>query len=74
MSHVLKSVREPVSSTFSNVKSSIMGLYEKTKKTLTGGEQAEKGREEEEAHREQHEAVEHSKALNGAYRSFRIDG
>ena len=63
-----------MSNTFSKVKSSIMGLYERAKKTLKGGEQAEKGRQEEEAHREQREPVEHAKAMNGAYRSFRIDG
>lgn len=67
--YVPKSIREPVGNPFLKVKSSIMGLYERAKKILTGEEeeQAKKGEEE-------HEPAEDAKAMNGAYKSFRIDG
>ena len=76
MGYVPKSVREPVRSAFSKVKSHIMGLYNGVKEKLNLKDEVE-----EQARREHNEEnvegvipVEHKKALNGAYKSFRIDG
>jgi len=71
--YVPKSIKEPVSNAFEKVKSSIMGLYERAKKTLKGEEEAEKEHNEED-HAEGVESAEHEQAMNGAYKSFRIDG
>jgi len=71
--YVPKSIKEPVSSAFSKVKSKVMRLYEGAKKTLKGEVEEEAKKE----HNEQDHAegpVEHKQAMNGAYKSFRLDG
>ena len=73
--YVPKSIKEPVGCTYSKVKKSFMWLYEGAKNTLKG--EVEEKVEVEKEHREEDHAegvepVEYEKAMNGAYKSFRV--
>ena len=74
--HVPESIKKPVSSAFSKAKNHIMRLYGDVKKKLGLKEQVEEQAEKEHGkeHVEGVEPVEHTEAMNGAYKSFRIDG
>ena len=74
--YVPESIKKPVSSAFSKAKSHIMKLYGNVKKRLGLKEQVEELAEKEhgEEHVEGVEPVEHTEAMNGAYKSFRVDG
>ena len=65
-----KTNQNAVSKAFSNVKSSILRLYDGAKKTLKGGAEKE-NQKEEDVDLTLHE---HQRALKGAYRSFVIPG
>ena len=74
--YVPESIKKPVSSVFSRAKNHIMKLYGDVKKRLGLKEQVEELAEKEhgEEHVEGVEPVEHAEAMNGAYKSFRMDG
>ena len=74
--YVPESIKKPVSSAFSKAKSHIMKLYGNVRKRLGLKEQVEELAEKEhgEEHVEGVEPVEHAEAMNGAYKSFRVDG
>ena len=74
--YVSKSIKEPVGNAFSKVKNHIMSLYGGVKERLGLKEQVEEQAEKEhdEEHVEGVEPVEHVEAMNGAYKSFKIDG
>ena len=74
--HVPESIKKPVSSAFLKAKNHIMRLYGDAKKKLGLKEQVEEQAEKEhdEEHVEGVEPVEHKQAMNGAYKSFRVDG
>ena len=74
--YVPESIRKPVSSAFSKAKNHVMRLYGNVKKRLGLKEQVEEQAEKEhgEEHVEGVEPVEHVEAMNGACKSFRIDG
>ena len=74
--YVPKSIKEPVGNAFSKVKNHIMSLYGGVKERLGLKEQVEEQAEKEhdEEHVEGVEPVEHVEAMNGAYKSFKIDG
>ena len=74
--YVPESIRKPVSSAFSKARNHIMSVYGDVKKRLGLKEQVEEQAEKEhdEEHVEGVEPVEHVEAMNGAYKSFRIDG
>ena len=74
--YVPESIKKPVSSAFSKAKNHIMKLYGNVKKRLGLKEQVEELAEKEhgEEHVEGVEPVEHTEAMNGAYKSFRVDG
>ena len=78
VSYVPKPIKEPVSKTFSKVKSSIMKLYndDKDKLGLKGEveEQAEEDHDEKEQARDDFTPAEHKQAMNGSYKSFRVAG
>ena len=74
--YVPESIKKPVSSVFSRAKNHIMKLYGDVKKRLGLKEQVEELAEKEhgEEHLEGVEPMEHAEAMNGAYKSFRVDG
>ena len=72
--YVPKPIKEPVKNVFNKVKSRIMRMYEKARKSLVGDVEEEAEKEHVDEDVEGREPVEHAKAMNGAYRSFRIDG
>ena len=74
--HVPESIKKPVSSVFLKAKNHIMRLYGDAKKKLGLKEQVEElaEKEHDEEHVEGVEPVEHKQAMNGAYKSFRVDG
>ena len=74
--YVPESIKKPVSSAFSKAKNHIISLYGGVKKRLGLKEQVEEQAEKEhgEEHVEGVEPVEHTEAMNGAYKSFRVDG
>ena len=76
--YVPKPIKEPIGNAFLKVKNSVMKLYEKGKKivgkTLVREVEKEAKKEYENENVEGLEPVEHKKAMNGAYKSFRING
>ena len=74
VSYVLASIREPVGSAFSRMRSSITRLYSGAGGTLQGEVEQEAEEEHNEEEVEGITPVEHKQAMNGAYRSFRVAG
>ena len=72
--HVPTAIKDPISDTFSKAKSSILRLYNGAKEKLGLKEEVEKQAAEEEPAEQSEEPVEHERAMNGSYKSFRIDG